>query len=61
MDLSTPKIMGILNATPDSFFDGGKYQQLDEAIIRIEKMIEEGVDILVIGAFSTRPGADIIL
>jgi dihydropteroate synthase len=60
MDLSTPKIMGILNATPDSFFDGGKYQQLDEAIIRIEKMIEEGVDILDIGAFSTRPGADII-
>ena len=52
--------MGILNATPDSFFDGGKYQQLDEAIIRIEKMIEEGVDILDIGAFSTRPGADII-
>ena len=60
MDLSTPKIMGILNATPDSFFDGGKYQQLDEAIIRIEKMIEDGVDILDIGAFSTRPGADII-
>lgn len=60
MDLSTPKIMGILNATPDSFFDGGKYQQLDDAIIRIEKMIEDGVDILDIGAFSTRPGADII-
>ena len=60
MDLSTPKIMGILNTTPDSFFDGGKYQQHDKAIIRIEQMIEEGLDILDIGAFSTRPGAEII-
>ena len=60
MDLSTPKIMGILNATPDSFFDGGKYQQVDEAVIRIETMLKDGVDIVDIGAFSTRPGAEII-
>lgn len=49
-------IMGILNVTPDSFSDGGKYNQLDLALKRAEKMIEEGADILDIGGESTRPG-----
>lgn len=55
--LSTPKIMGILNVTPDSFFDGGKY--IDEQAIndRIDTIINEGADIIDIGGFSSRPGA----
>jgi dihydropteroate synthase len=60
MDLSTPKIMGILNLTPDSFYDGGKYQDIDNALLRVERMIEEGLNILDIGAQSTRPGADFL-
>ena len=60
MDLSTPKVMGILNATPDSFFDGGQYQRLDDAIAKVEQMVKDGMDILDIGAFSTRPGAEMI-
>ena len=49
-------IMGILNVTPDSFSDGGKYTSIDAACIRAEKMISEGADILDIGGESTRPG-----
>jgi dihydropteroate synthase len=49
--------MGILNATPDSFSDGGKYQSLDFALSHAEAMIEAGVDIIDIGGESTRPGA----
>ncbi|MEI6857414.1 dihydropteroate synthase [Psychrilyobacter sp.] len=49
--------MGILNLTPDSFSDGGSYVNLDSAIKRAKKMVEEGVDIIDIGAESTRPGA----
>lgn len=49
-------IMGILNVTPDSFSDGGKYNSLDEACMQAEKMIDEGADILDIGGESTRPG-----
>lgn len=51
------KIMGIINATPDSFFDGGKYNRLDAAFSRAEKLIEEGADLLDIGGESTRPGS----
>lgn len=50
--------MGILNITPDSFSDGGKYDQLDMAVKRAIKMGEEGVDIIDIGGESTRPGAN---
>lgn len=50
-------VMGILNVTPDSFSDGGKYQHYDAAMRRIEEMIAEGADIIDIGAESTRPGA----
>lgn len=49
-------IMGILNVTPDSFSDGGKYNDIDSARIQVEKMIEEGTDIIDVGGESTRPG-----
>lgn len=52
-----PLIMGILNVTPDSFSDGGRYQLLESALSHAERMIEAGVDIIDIGAESTRPGA----
>ena len=60
IDLSEPLIMGILNVTPDSFYDGGRYNTLDKAKIRIEKMIEDGVSIIDIGGCSTRPGSEMI-
>lgn len=49
-------VMGILNVTPDSFSDGGKYQEIDRALYRVEEMISEGMDVLDIGGESTRPG-----
>jgi dihydropteroate synthase len=57
MDVSTPKVMGILNITPDSFFDGGKYQQQNSILKRVRQMKEEGADIIDVGAYSSRPGA----
>lgn len=60
LDLSTPKIMGILNVTPDSFFDGGRYNVLDNALFQTEKMLKDGADIIDIGGMSSRPGAEII-
>lgn len=57
LELSTPKVMGILNVTPDSFFDGGNYNNIDKAMIQIEKMLADGADIIDIGGQSTRPGA----
>ncbi len=53
-----PLIMGILNVTPDSFSDGGKFSGLDAAMRQVELMLSEGVDIIDIGGESTRPGAD---
>ncbi len=50
-------IMGVLNLTPDSFYDGGKYTQVDKALKHVEQMIEEGADIIDIGGESTRPGS----
>lgn len=49
-------VMGILNVTPDSFSDGGKYSQMDQALFRVEEMLKEGMDILDMGGESTRPG-----
>lgn len=49
-------IMGILNVTPDSFSDGGSYNSIDKALMQVEKMIDEGMDIVDIGGESTRPG-----
>ncbi len=57
LDLSTPAVMGILNLTPDSFYDGGQYENTEAAIMRAEQMIEEGANILDLGAVSTRPGS----
>ena len=54
---STPLVMGILNITSDSFYDGGKYLQPDAYLAQAVKMVSEGADILDIGAYSTRPGA----
>ena len=53
-----PLIMGILNITPDSFSDGGKYTRIDDALKQIVRMLAEGVDIIDIGGESTRPGSD---
>jgi dihydropteroate synthase len=57
-DLKRPLLMGILNITPDSFSDGGKYLTVNEALKRAHEMIEEGVDIIDIGGESTRPGSE---
>lgn len=57
LDLSQPVVMGILNITPDSFYDGGKYMSEMALIRRIEQIMEEGAGIIDIGAYSTRPGA----
>lgn len=54
----SPLVMGILNVTPDSFYDGGKYTTLDMAVKRAEEMLEEGADIIDIGGESTRPYAE---
>lgn len=53
-----PLIMGILNLTPDSFYDGGKYIDIQKSIKHIKKMVHEGVNIIDIGAVSSRPGAN---
>ena len=51
-------VMGILNVTPDSFHDGGRYEAVEDAVARAEEMVEAGVDIIDVGGESTRPGAD---
>ncbi len=53
-------IMGILNVTPDSFSDGGIYNSVDKALFRVEKMLEDGADIIDVGGESTRPGYTMI-
>ncbi len=53
-----PVVMGIMNVTPDSFFDGGKYQGLTAVLEHCEKMVSEGADIIDLGAFSTKPGCE---
>ena len=55
--LDSPRIMGILNITPDSFFDGGRYLNIDSILSQVEEMINEGTDFIDIGASSTRPSA----
>lgn len=58
VDLSVPKVMGILNITPDSFYDGGRYDTEEKILKRIGEMVSEGADIIDIGGMSTRPGSD---
>jgi dihydropteroate synthase len=57
LDLSIPRVMGILNATPDSFYDGGKYPDALSILKQTDRMIAEGADIIDVGAYSSRPGA----
>lgn len=57
LDLSVPRVMGILNVTPDSFSDGGRFVALDDALRQAERMVEDGADLLDVGGESTRPGA----
>ncbi len=57
INLSTPKVMGILNTTPDSFYDGGKYKDMDTALTHVEKMLNAGATFIDVGAYSSRPNA----
>jgi len=60
LDLSSPKVMGILNITPDSFYDGGQFQNEKNILEQTERMLKEGANIIDIGGMSSRPGAEII-
>ena len=58
IDLSSPKVMGILNLTPDSFYDGGKYKSEKTILSQVDKMLKEGATFIDLGAYSSRPNAD---
>lgn len=58
IDISAPKVMGILNITPDSFYDGGKYKNESDILKQTEKMLLDGATFIDIGAYSSRPGAN---
>lgn len=60
IDLSTPKVMGILNVTPNSFFDGGNLKDTNEILSKVDEMLEEGADFIDVGGYSSRPGADYV-
>ena len=60
IDLTRPRVMGILNCTPDSFFDGGKYKSEKELLTQTERMLNEGADFVDIGAYSSKPNADFV-
>ncbi len=60
IDISTPKVMGILNVTPDSFHDGGQYKDESSILKQVETMLNEGATFIDIGGYSSRPGADYV-
>ncbi|MFL9836822.1 dihydropteroate synthase [Flavobacterium sp. ST-75] len=60
IDLTQPKVMGILNCTPDSFFDGGKYKAEAEFTRQAARILSEGADFIDIGAYSTKPNAEFV-
>lgn len=60
VDLSTPKVMGILNVTPNSFYDGGKYKNESEILSQVEKMLVDGASFIDIGAYSSKPNAEFV-
>ena len=60
IDLNTPKVMGILNITPDSFYDGGRFKDEKSVLTQVEKLLKEGATFIDIGAYSSRPGADLV-
>jgi len=57
IDLTSPRVMGVLNLTPDSFYDGGKYKSDVQILSQVEKMLLEGATFIDLGAYSSRPGA----
>ncbi len=61
LSLDRPLVMGIVNVTPDSFFDGGRHDSVDAAVAHARKLVADGADILDIGGESTRPGAPMVL
>ena len=60
IDLSVPKVMGILNVTPNSFYDGGKHREINSIIHQVDKMLSEGADFIDIGAYSSKPSAEFV-
>ena len=60
VDLTLPKVMGILNVTPNSFFDGGRYKNDSEILLRVEKMLLNGATFIDIGAYSSKPSAEFV-
>ena len=60
IDLTIPKVMGILNVTPNSFFDGGKYKNENEIISQADKMLRDGATFIDIGAYSSKPSAEFV-
>lgn len=58
IDISTPKVMGILNLTPDSFYDGGKYKNTREVLSQVETMLNQGATFVDVGAYSSKPNAN---
>jgi dihydropteroate synthase len=60
IDLTTPKVMGILNVTPNSFFDGGKYSNATEILYQVEVMLNEGTTFIDIGGYSSKPNAEFV-
>jgi len=60
LDFTSPVVMGILNVTPDSFYDGNEYLSINNAVSRVGEMIDEGASIIDIGGMSSRPGSDFV-
>ena len=60
IDLATPNVMGILNVTPNSFYDGGKYKNESEIVKQVETMLVDGADFIDIGAYSSKPNAEFV-
>ncbi len=60
IDISSPKIMGILNITPDSFFDGGKYKNESDILAQVEKMLQHGATFIDVGAYSSKPNSPFV-
>jgi dihydropteroate synthase len=60
LDLTRPRILGVLNVTPDSFSDGGRFVEVDSAVLQACRLLDDGADLIDIGGESTRPGADTV-
>ena len=58
IDFDSPKVMGILNVTPDSFYDGGSYKNEKDILAQAEKMLNDGATFIDVGAYSSRPDAE---